>query len=135
MSEIRANTISNAAGTGPVTLTKQSAAKAWVNFNGTGTIAARDSFNLSSLTDNGTGDYTINLTSAMADTNYCVSLSATDDGTTAGQTDGFAYGGWLRGANSAGYAAGSMRVQVGYPADSVRYDQSHVNLTLVGDLA
>jgi len=39
MSEIRATTISNAAGTGPITLTGQSAAKAWVNFNGTGTVA------------------------------------------------------------------------------------------------
>ena len=47
-------------------------AKAWVNFNGVGTIAIRDSFNVSSLTDNGTGDYTINLTTAMANANYCV---------------------------------------------------------------
>jgi hypothetical protein len=75
LSEIRANTISDAAGTGAVTLTKQSAAKAWVNFNGTGTIAARDSFNVASLTDNGTGDYTVNFTSAMSDGNYAPSVS------------------------------------------------------------
>lgn len=76
MSEIRANTISDAAGTGPVTLTKQSAAKAWVNFNGTGTIVARDSFNLSSLTDNGTGYYKITFTSAFAAAEYSISGSA-----------------------------------------------------------
>jgi hypothetical protein len=45
-------------------------AKAWVNFNGTGTVAIRDSFNVSSITDNGTGDYTINFTTAMPNTNY-----------------------------------------------------------------
>ena len=48
--------------------------KAWVNFDGTGTIAARDSLNLSSLDDDGTGQYGINLTSAMADANYMVSM-------------------------------------------------------------
>ena len=45
-------------------------AKAWVNFNGTGTVAIKDSFNVSSITDNGTGDYDINFTSAFSDTNY-----------------------------------------------------------------
>ena len=70
MSEIRANTISDAAGTGPVTLTGQYAAKAWVNFNGQGTVAIRESGNVSSITDNNTGDYTVNFTTAMADANY-----------------------------------------------------------------
>jgi hypothetical protein len=45
-------------------------AKAWVNFNGTGTVAIRASFNVSSITDNGTGDYTVNFTSALVDANY-----------------------------------------------------------------
>ena len=45
-------------------------AKAWVNFNGTGTVAIKDSFNVSSITDNGTGDYDINFTSAFSNTNY-----------------------------------------------------------------
>ena len=84
MSELRANTISDAAGTGPVTLTKQSAAKAWVNFDGTGTIAERDSFNVTSLTDNGTGDYTITFTTAMANTTYALSGATGDNGVDAG---------------------------------------------------
>jgi hypothetical protein len=46
--------------------------KAWVNFNGSGTVAIRDSFNVSSITDNGTGDYTVNFTTAMPNTNYAV---------------------------------------------------------------
>lgn len=45
-------------------------AKAWVNFNGTGTVAIRASGNCSSVTDNGVGDYTINFATAMVDANY-----------------------------------------------------------------
>jgi hypothetical protein len=45
-------------------------AKAWVNFNGTGTVAIRASYNVSSITDNGTGDYTVNFATALADANY-----------------------------------------------------------------
>jgi len=45
-------------------------ARAWVNFNGTGTVAISASGNVSSITDNGTGDYTVNFTTAMSDANY-----------------------------------------------------------------
>lgn len=45
-------------------------ARAWVNFNGTGTVAIRASGNVTSITDNGTGDYTVNFTTAMPDANY-----------------------------------------------------------------
>jgi hypothetical protein len=44
--------------------------RAWVNFNGTGTVAIRASGNVSSITDNGVGDYTVNFTTAMPDVNY-----------------------------------------------------------------
>ena len=47
-------------------------ARAWVNFNGTGTVAIRASGNVSSITDNGTGDYTMNFSTSMPDANYCV---------------------------------------------------------------
>jgi hypothetical protein len=50
--------------------------RAWVNFNGTGTVAIRASFNVSSITDNGTGDYTVNFTTAMPDANYATVLGA-----------------------------------------------------------
>ena len=52
------------------------ACRAWVNFNGTGTVAIRASGNVSSITDNGTGDYTVNFTTAMPDINYAGSGSA-----------------------------------------------------------
>ena len=48
-------------------------ARAWVNFNGSGTVAIRADGNVSSITDNGTGDYTKNLSSSTVDANYCVS--------------------------------------------------------------
>jgi hypothetical protein len=70
----------NATGSAPVF-----AARAWVNFNGTGTVAIRASGNVSSITDNGTGDYTINFTTAMPDNNYVMagmaqSFTTTDPG-------------------------------------------------------
>ena len=46
--------------------------KAWVNFNGTGTVAIRVAFNVSSITDNGVGNYTVNFTTAMPDGDYAV---------------------------------------------------------------
>jgi hypothetical protein len=52
--------------------------RAWVNFNGTGTVAIRASGNVSSITDNGTGDYTVNFTNAMPDANYAVVGSVPD---------------------------------------------------------
>ena len=55
-------------------------AKAWVNFNGTGTVAIRGSYNVSSITDGGVGYYTVNFTTAFADANY--SCVAQGDATT-----------------------------------------------------
>lgn len=48
--------------------------RAWVNFNGTNTVAIRASGNVTSITDNGTGDYTINFTTAMPDANYAPTM-------------------------------------------------------------
>ncbi len=75
MSTLKATTLSNLAGSKTVSTDTvvDGSAKAWVNFNGTGTVAIRRSFNVSSITDNGTGDYTVNFTTAMVDANYAVS--------------------------------------------------------------
>jgi hypothetical protein len=48
--------------------------RAWVNFNGTGTVAIRGSGNVSSITDNGVGDYTVNFTTAMSDATYSAAM-------------------------------------------------------------
>ena len=68
MSTIRVDNFGPSAG--GTTYSARGIAKAWVNFNGTGTIAARDSENVSSLTDIATGVYGINFTNVMADENY-----------------------------------------------------------------
>jgi len=58
----------------------QGSAKAWICYKGTATVAIRSSYNVSSVTVNGTGDYTINLTTALANTNFAVSACASDEG-------------------------------------------------------
>ena len=74
-SVLNVDTIADKAGTGPVELTKQSAAKAFVRFNGTSTLAVNKSLNHSSVTDNTTGNYTPNYTNAFSDSNSCVTMS------------------------------------------------------------
>lgn len=64
MSTLKVDTLKNTSGVEVYT------AKAWVNFNGTGTVAIRAAGNVSSVTDNGTGDYTVNFTTAMPDASY-----------------------------------------------------------------
>ena len=62
----------NATGNAPIY-----ACRAWVNFNGTGTVAIRASGNVSSITDNGLGDYTVNFTTAMSDTSFsCLGMGS-----------------------------------------------------------
>ena len=80
MSTLRLTTISNQSGSSsvPSDTVINGSAKAWVNFNGTGVVAIRASFNVSSITDNGTGDYTVNFTVAMVDANYAVAFGAGD---------------------------------------------------------
>jgi hypothetical protein len=80
--------------------------RAWVNFNGTGTPAIRASGNVTSLTDNGVGDYTVNFTTGMPDVNYCANVTiipaASNNG--AGRQIGYVY-------STGGMATGSVRVK------------------------
>jgi hypothetical protein len=76
--------------------------RAWVNFNGTGTVAIRASGNVGSITDNGTGDYTVNFTTAMPDANYSTNISA--------QTDATGFVPALLGVRNGGAATGSVRI-------------------------
>lgn len=64
--------------------------RAWINFNGTGTPTARASFNVSSITDNGTGTYTINFTNALPDANFAFAgtFNTTGTASTASSNDG-----------------------------------------------
>jgi hypothetical protein len=85
MSLIKANNITNTTGGIPTVKGQKLIPTAWVNFNGTGTVAIRDSENVSSITDNGTGHYSINFSVAMANTNYAgVLFTNAVNGTSAG---------------------------------------------------
>ena len=61
-------------------ITSPTAAKAWVNFNGNSTITIRDSFNVSSITDEGQGKYTVNFTNAMSNANYAILATIEESG-------------------------------------------------------
>jgi hypothetical protein len=77
MSTLRVNTIQDSTGSSSPAI--NGLAKAWVNFNGTGTVAIRASLNVSSITDNGTGIYQVNFTNAFSDTNYSFHGAARND--------------------------------------------------------
>jgi hypothetical protein len=100
--------------TGNVTFTntQPQVCKAWVNFNGSGTVAIRASFNVSSITDNGTGNYTVNFTTAMVDANFATTG-------TAGQssTDAARYLGMFNSNTTT-----STRIICAYPPNSQAYD-------------
>ena len=80
-SELRITTLANNAGTESVDTTYviNGSAKAWVNWNGTGTVAIRDSMNTSSITDRGTGQYTVNNSTSFANTNFAFMAGAGHD--------------------------------------------------------
>ena len=79
-SVLNVDTIADKAGTGPVTLTNQSAAKMFANLNGSGAIALRKSSNVSGTTDNGTGDYTFSFTNSFSDNDYAPVVGMTAKG-------------------------------------------------------
>ena len=96
---------------------EQMVCKAWVNFNGTGTVAIRDSYNVSSVTDNGTGDYTVNFTASMGNSNFSVAGMSEGGGSTSAQSLE------LRNNQSSGYVevrSFLIFATSGYPIDSNR---------------
>ncbi len=86
MSTLKVNTIQDASGNNGTTpaLLYNGTAKAWCSFDGTGVVAIRASYNVTSITDNGTGDYTVNFTNALADAKYSIVGSSSASGTTGG---------------------------------------------------
>lgn len=130
MSNIRIDNIAPSAG-GTYRNAPRGIAAAWVNFNGTGTPAIRDSVNVGSITDNASGDYTVNFSAAMADANYA----------TVGST----------GTNGNGYAPATLNINrvrssgnhVDPTTSAVRItvdpasngDSKYVSVTIMGDLA
>jgi hypothetical protein len=132
MSTLRVNNLTNQANDGGIEFAVQPVidglCKAWVNFNGTGTVAIRDSYNVSSITDNATGDYTVNFTTALPDANYVQNVTASFAGgayaeTTVGLnfTSSFA---------TQAPTASNFRFCLGYPRGNTFIDQAYVAVTI-----
>jgi len=97
--------------------------RAWVNFDGTGTVAVRASGNVTDITDNGTGLYTVNFTTAISDANYSAIVSSTQTAAASGnQAIGIA-------SDTGSYSttAVSLRSQSSAGADT---DQAYVNVAI-----
>lgn len=128
MSVIRVDNFGPSAG--GTTYSARGIAKAWVNFNGIGTIAVRDSENVSSLTDNGQGDHTVNFSNAFGSADYVsAGFAGTDNvnGTI-----------WVTAppnvARSTWKQTGLTRIGISYQ-NTLLSDESEINLTNLGDLA
>lgn len=86
MSQIRVNDITDSGGSWSSTPQQisQGRAKAWVNFNGQGTVSIRDDYNVNTISDNGTGIYTVNFSSSMPNANYSTTAQVRACGIVAG---------------------------------------------------
>ena len=99
------------------------ACRAWVNFNGNGTVAIRGSGNVSSITDNGVGNYFVNLTTSLQDSNFAVNATTTR----------FAEDTYLCGANTEIESASRIRIYTGAVSaltNRVNYDTLLVSVTV-----
>ena len=96
--------------------------RAWINFDGTAATigSGRASGNMDAVTDNGTGDYTINFTNDMPDANYCVQISIELDDTV--NTNNFGV------KNGSTPAVGSVRVAVGHESGTLDTDRYFVSI-------
>ena len=101
------------------------AAKAWVCFNGSGTLAIKRSYNVTSVTDNGTGDYTVNFTTALSDANYCVVGSAKGD---ASNVVGILYA-----PNGGTKSTTQLQVRTANTANTL-FDSPDINVAIFGDI-
>ena len=124
MSELRADTITGSDGSSPVTLTKQQAAKCYIHWNGTGTVAIYDSFSVSSLVDNATGQYDVSMTSSMSSANYATTADSLAQSTAAT---------YRTGCNNASNTSSLFNMRTG--ASSGYVDVVHNSASILGDLA
>jgi len=130
-SELRVDTLKDSSGNNSVGMAYVSngSAKNWVNYDGSGTISITDSYNAASLTDNGTGDHTVNFTSSMANATYSVVACAANSPNTyprvvaCGTTD------------DTGYAASSYGLKTVIPTTGAADDSNLTVTSVQGDLA
>tara|TARA_B100000497_G_C7468520_1_gene288848 strand:+ start:270 stop:665 length:396 start_codon:yes stop_codon:yes gene_type:complete len=129
-SELRVNTLKDAAGNNSIatSFVAGGSAKAWFNYNGSGTIAYRDSFNCASLTDHATGDHSVNFTSSMTSDDYS-SAGIVGNGNDADTSNS-----QMRRGTS---ATGSIRLTINYAngGTTALFDYSECTGNINGDLA
>ena len=123
MSELRADTITASNGTSPVTLTKQSAAKMWVDVTGVSTASINKSLNTSGLLENGTGDYTVSFINNFDSGNYSVVAEVN-----------FTTGGDAQNTRITTIDAGSVRTLTTNTANAAVTDARRLFNTAHGDL-
>ena len=123
MSTLKADTIQSTSG-GAATLTKQIAAKHFCVFDGTGTVAVDESFNNSSLTDNGVGQYAVAFTNAFTNLHFALT------GATVGNDEAFTY----IATDAAAKTASGTRFR-GVQYDGSEFDTDVVDIVSHGDLA
>jgi hypothetical protein len=111
-------------GNSTTTNLQQGLAKAWIHFQGTSTSAINDSFNISALTDNGTGNYTITIANDMVNVSYSSPCAASDSGITNSDTM----------VNPYTWATGSVSIGTNNSSGTLS-DRSDTNITVHGDLA
>ena len=140
MSEIKVDSLTGKTSAGDITVTseggaatqslQQGLAKVWLNFNGTGTIAVRDSNNVASLSDGGSGTYTVNTTNALSNVNYCVTGIGDDD-----QNHNHSF---LRSNATITTSACPLTTGTGHHSGQtggLSIDTGYVNIAIMGDLA
>lgn len=137
MSEIRVDKISGKTSANAVTVTgengstqtslQQGLCKAWINFNGTSTIASRDTFNTTSLTDEGTGTYSFDFTNDMNNNDYAISGGARSPGVLSGILQ-------APSASETSAATDSLEIYSTNVSGSLA-DLNHIFVIIHGDLA
>ena len=131
-SELRVNTLKDASGNNSVatSVVFAGSAKAWTHFQGTGTAASVDGYNISSIDDDGTGDFGIHFTNDMSNATYAVTFGADDDGSSSVVIGSDTTNGTM--------AAGSFDFESYYVNSSSNrtdYDYANIYIVVHGDLA
>ena len=133
-SQLKVDTITGVATAGSIAITgegnstttnlQQGLCKAWINFNGTGTIATRDSFNVASITDGGTGLYTVTITNDFNNDDYSTAGAAGEEDDSGGN----------RSLGLRARAAGSQNLR-GFRDGVSADDMAEMCIQITGDLA
>ena len=129
--KIANNSVTVAEGGSATTTTVQGLNKVWINLNGTSTINNNDSFNVSGITDNGTGDYTITISNDMNNAAYVIGSHTQRNASTTENSYCSSYQNNYDNAHNTGF----FRVSTARPDNASHEDALSVQLSVLGDLA